>query len=166
LRPFAQLLAVLPPHHLPSKYLMPTAYLPLVNKIIAGETELSHFYPHPNNVKIDPGEEGFKRNAKQPHQRNKRHYHYARMIMLLPFIDHQLLCDTIAQNIQDETNEEERNKVGSVKEFRYNAASTFGDYKSSLEMLPDVENSHCELVREEQFTANEDEVVIAVQKFT
>jgi 5'-3' exonuclease len=164
LRPFEQLLTVLPPHHVPSKHLMPVSYQALANKIINGDTEISMFYPHPNTVKIDPGEEGFKRSEnKQP--RNKRKFHYARMIMLLPFIDHSMVSEVIAKEVDEQalsSDEIERNKIGSVKTFKYNKEYDGGVYNSTLPVLPDVDHVKCQLVQDELFDAGLNDTIVPI----
>jgi 5'-3' exonuclease len=161
---FEQLLAVLPLHHTSSKPLMPKSYKSLLDTILAGKSELSEYYPHPNDVKIDPGEEGFNSTI-SPSKQSKRQYHYARMIMLIPFIDLEKLHRVVETNVQEMSDEEiDRNRIGKETEFKYDITCNLGKYESSLSMLPDIEDCHCKIVREQPFLVEHDQIISALPK--
>ncbi|KAL0492003.1 hypothetical protein AKO1_010121, partial [Acrasis kona] len=144
LSPIEQLIAVLPPHFKPTKSILPKSTIGIVNKILNQQTPLSLFYPHPNVVEIDPGDEGLRKTKRDSHHRSKMHYHYARMVMLLPFVDVQQIKDEM-KNVVLSEDEKKRDVVDTVKYYRYNKDLDQGTYRSTVSVLPDVENCHTEL---------------------
>jgi len=88
------------------------------------------------SVDIDPNDEGLKTSLKDPF------YHYARMVVHLPFVNIEKIRDTVGKSCT------QNHTFGNVRWYKWDETCSKTQIPSTLSILPSIDNSHvvCECV--------------------